>query len=125
MPDPLRPPKSASCASLSFCSMASARRFRKSERATSPIVCVLSRSSAVLDCEVKRGFGVDAPEPGFNAIDSGSLEKLLILCRAGSVRPGGNEAFEVSGCVCLGNDSRPNNCEAECKCGAYCWSPLA
>jgi hypothetical protein len=55
-------PNNASCASLSFCSMASARRFLKSESATRPTVCVLRRSSAVLDWVVKRGLGVDAPE---------------------------------------------------------------
>ena len=68
VPDPLRPPSSMSWASLSFCSSASARRFRKSESATRPTVCVLSKSSAVLLWEVKRGFGVDAPEAGLDDI---------------------------------------------------------
>ena len=39
-------PYDLSCASFSFCSRTSARRLRKSERFTSPIVCDLSRSSA-------------------------------------------------------------------------------
>ena len=59
--------------SFSFCSRASARRLRKSESATRPTVCVLSRSSAVLLCDVKRGLGVelpgvDLPEGGFDAM---------------------------------------------------------
>lgn len=63
-------PRPLSCPSrsFSFCSRASARRFRKSESATSPTVCVLSRSSAVLLCDVKRGLGVDAPEEVLDAI---------------------------------------------------------
>ena len=68
VPRPLPPLRNASCASRSFCSRASARRFRKSERATSPTVWVLRRSSAVFVCEVKRGFGVDDPEGGVDAI---------------------------------------------------------
>lgn len=64
------PPKSESCASRSFCSMASARRLRKSERLTRPTVCACSTSSAVLLCEVKRGLGVEARDPGCDAIDA-------------------------------------------------------
>jgi len=73
VPRPLAPPPRtrASCRSRSFCSMASARLLRKSESATSPTVCVLRRSSAVLDCEVKRGLGVEVPEGGLDAIISG------------------------------------------------------
>jgi hypothetical protein len=56
--------------SFSFCSSASARRFRKSDSATRPIVCVLSRSSAVLLCDVKRELGVDDP-PGVDLPDGG------------------------------------------------------
>jgi hypothetical protein len=67
VPRPLPPPR-ASCASRSFCSRASARRFRKSERLTRPTVCVLRRSSAVLDWEVNRGLGVDAPDGGLDAM---------------------------------------------------------
>jgi hypothetical protein len=52
--------------------MASARRFRKSERFTRPSVWVARRSSAVLVWEVKRGFGVEAPEVGFDMI--GTME---------------------------------------------------
>ena len=48
-----------SCAALSLASTASALRFRKSDRCTSPTVCSLSRSSAVEFCDVKRGLGVD------------------------------------------------------------------
>ena len=68
VPRPLPPLCKASCASRSFCSSASARRFRKSERLTRPTVCVLRRSSAVLDWVVNLGFGVDAPEGGFEAM---------------------------------------------------------
>ena len=68
VPDVLRPPSNASWASLSFCSRASARRFRKSESATSPTVWVLRRSSAVLVWEVKRRLGVEAPEGGSDDI---------------------------------------------------------
>ena len=46
------------CASRSFCSSASARRFRKSERWTRPTVWDASRSAAVEAWVVKRGFGV-------------------------------------------------------------------
>jgi len=74
VPDPLRPPRSASCASLSFCSSASARRFRKSESATRPTVCVLSKSSAVLLCDVKRGLGVDAPDAGLDDIGKQQMQ---------------------------------------------------
>jgi hypothetical protein len=73
VPDPPRPPRSASCASLSFCSSASARRLRKSESATRPTVWVLSKSSAVLLWEVKRGLGVDAPEAGLDDIGNRNL----------------------------------------------------
>lgn len=49
-------------ASRSFCSSASARRLRKSDRWTRPTVWDLRRSSAVEACDVKRefvaGFGV-------------------------------------------------------------------
>lgn len=68
VPRPLFPPSNASCASRSFCSIASARRLRKSESATRPTVCVLSRSSAVFAWGVKRGLGVDPPEGGFDAM---------------------------------------------------------
>jgi hypothetical protein len=68
VPLPLPPLSKESCASRSFCSRASARRFRKSEKATSPTVWVLRRSSAVLVWDVKRGFGVDVPDGGFDAI---------------------------------------------------------
>jgi hypothetical protein len=74
VPDPLRPPSSASCASLSFCSSASARRFRKSESATRPTVCVLSKSSAVLLCEAKRGLGVDTPDAGLDDIGKQEMQ---------------------------------------------------
>lgn len=51
-------PKLPPWASRSFCSSASARRLRKSDRCTRPTVWDLRRSSAVDACEVKRGFGV-------------------------------------------------------------------
>lgn len=60
--------------SFSFCSRASARRLRKSERATRPTVWLLSSSSAVLVCEVKRGLGVEAP--GVEVPDGG-LDAML------------------------------------------------
>lgn len=60
-------PVSRSWASRSFCSITSARRFRKSDSATRPTVCVLRSSSAVVFCDVKR-LGVDAPEEGFDAM---------------------------------------------------------
>ena len=49
-------PSVRSVASLSFCSRASTRRLRKSERCTSPTVWDFNRSSAVDACAVKRGF---------------------------------------------------------------------
>jgi hypothetical protein len=54
----LPPPPSNSCASLSFCSNASARRFRKSLRLTSPTVWLARTSSTVFAWEMKRGLGV-------------------------------------------------------------------
>jgi hypothetical protein len=33
---------------------------------------VLSKSSAVFFCEVKRGFGVEAPDEGFDAMAGGN-----------------------------------------------------
>ena len=59
-------PSSDSWASRSFCSMASARRLRKSERLTRPTVWFERMSSAVLACGLKRGLGVEVPEEGFD-----------------------------------------------------------
>ncbi len=59
--------------SRSFCSIASARRLRKSERFTRPTVWVLRRSSAVLVWDVKRGFGVEEPE----GRSEGGLEAMM------------------------------------------------
>ena len=60
------------CASRSFCSSASARRFRKSERWTRPTVWDASRSAAVDAWVVKRGFGVGTLEVSFDeGVDEG------------------------------------------------------
>lgn len=65
--------------SFSFCSSASARRLRKSERATRPTVCVLKRSSAVFLCEVKRELGVEVP--GVD-VPEGGFEDMVIIGRS-------------------------------------------
>ena len=64
------------CASRSFCSSASARRFRKSERWTKPTVWDASRSAAVEAWVVKRGFGVGTLEVSF---EEGSDEAIEML----------------------------------------------
>jgi len=73
------PPSIISCASRSFCSMTSARRFRKSDRATRPTVWFWSRSSAVLVCVVNRGLGVVAPEPG---LEGAIVNLVSVLSRS-------------------------------------------
>ncbi len=65
------------CASRSFCSSASARRFRKSERWTSPTVWDASRSAAVEAWVVKRGFGVGTLEVSFEE----GLDEAIIFHR--------------------------------------------
>jgi hypothetical protein len=55
---------------------------RKSERATSPTVCVLSRSSAVFAWGVKRGLGVEAPDGGLEAM----VDRLRVCGREGGSR---------------------------------------
>ena len=64
------------CASRSFCSSASARRFRKSERWTRPTVWDASRSAAVEAWVVKRELGVKTLGTSF---DEGLDEAIQIL----------------------------------------------
>ena len=72
--------KAVPCASRSFCSSASARRFRKSERWTRPTVWDASRSAAVVAGVVKRGFGSGVPEVSFGE-GSKAIEILRMKTR--------------------------------------------
>lgn len=74
-------PKLPPWASRSFCSSASARRLRKSDRWTRPTVWDFNRSSAVDACDVKRELGV-----GFG-----------VQMRDGALEEGVDEAIAVSG----------------------------
>lgn len=74
-------PKLPPWASRSFCSSASARRLRKSDRWTRPTVWDFKRSSAVDACDVKREFG-----GGFG-----------VEMRDGALEEGVDEAIAVSG----------------------------
>ena len=66
------------CASRSFCSSASARRFRKSERWTRPTVWDASRSAAVETGVVKRGFGVGTLEVSFDEGLEEAIERIEV-----------------------------------------------
>ena len=72
--------KLEACASRSFCSTASARRLRKSDRWTSPTVWDFRRSSAVDPWEVNRVSGVRAGEESF---DGKLSEAIWEYCKGG------------------------------------------